>query len=142
MRLELEVEGQDARFTPPGGGAALAAFLSFAAMRGFGAQHPLLALADRLHDRFHVKFGPLTTFYEATPDDDEDREKLEQAWQDPGPLREALEACACAMASDKQCQALLRRADAIDLQREAASLAAPLNAAQDAGARVRMVYTL
>ncbi|HKS90460.1 MAG TPA: hypothetical protein VJQ83_00925 [Tepidiformaceae bacterium] len=142
MRLELEVEGQDARFTPPGDGATLAAFLSFAVLRGFGAQHPLLALADRLHDRFHVKFGPLTTFYEAGPEDDEDREKLEQAWQEPGPLREALEACACAMTSDEQCQALLRRADATSLPAQAASLAAPLLAAEQAGARVRMVYTL
>ena len=142
MRLELEVEGQDERFTPPGDGAALAAFLSFAAMRGFGAQHPLLALADRLHDRFHVKFGPLTTFYEATPDDDEDREKLEQAWQPAGPLREALECCTCAMATDEQCEALLRRGEAVDLPRQIASLMPLLKAAEQSGARVRMVYTL
>jgi hypothetical protein len=142
MRLELEVEGQSAPFTPPGGGATLAAFLSFAVARGFGAQHPLIALADRLHDAFHVPFGPLTTFYDAEAEDAEDREKLEKAWQAPGPLREALAACACAMISDQQCQALLQRARALDLPAEVQSLLEPLREAEGVHARVRLVYAL
>lgn len=142
MRLELEVEGQAERFTPPGGGANLAAFLSFVAMRGFGAQHPLIALADRLHDQFKVKLGPMTTFYEADADDDEDRAKLEHAWQDPGLLREAFEQSACACTADDQCQALLRHASAPGLPAEMTSMVAPLQRAEASGARVRMVYTL
>ena len=142
MRLQLETEGQPGSFTPPGDGAALAAFLSFAVSRGFGAQHPLIALADRLHDQFHVKFGPLTTFYDAVAEDEEDREKLEQAWQEAGPLRDAFEQSLCAMHSDEQCQALVRRAQAEDLPAEAQSLIAPLRAAEAANARVRLVYAL
>lgn len=142
MRLQLETEGQPEAFTPPGGGAMLAAFLSFAVSRGFGAQHPLIALADRLHDRFHVKFGPLTTFYEAEAEDDEDRQKLDQAWQDAALLRHEFALCECAFASDEQCQALLRRADAGSLPGEVAAMIAPLGAAVAAAARVRMVYSL
>ena len=47
MQLWLEVEGIPARFELPGGGSALVAFMSFAVSRGFGATHPLIALADR-----------------------------------------------------------------------------------------------
>jgi hypothetical protein len=142
MRLQLETEGNSVPFTPPGGGGALVAFLSFALSRGFGAQHPLIALADRLHDHFHVPFGPLTTFYDGVAEDAEDREKLEQAWQPPRPLREALETSAEAMTTDEQCQALLRRADAGDVAGEASSLIPPLREAEAANARVRMVYAL
>ena len=86
VQLWLEVEGDPGRFELPGGGSELIAFMSFAVSRGFGATHPLIALADRLHDEHKVRMGPLTTFYEAEAEDAEDREKLELALQDPAPL--------------------------------------------------------
>ncbi len=43
----LEVEGVGAMNALPNDGAGLCAFVSFAVSRGFGATHPLIALADR-----------------------------------------------------------------------------------------------
>lgn len=126
----------------PGDGASLVAFMSFAVSRGFGATHPFIALADRLHDVYHVPLGPLTTFYEATPEDAEDREKLDLAWQPASDLREAVERLGEALATDGQCAALLRRAGAESLPDEAAAMLPALRRAETAGARVRLSYTL
>ena len=76
VQLWLDIEGRPGRFELPGGGSALVAFMSFAVSRGFGATHPLIALADRLHDEHRVRLGALTTFYEAEPEDSEDRENI------------------------------------------------------------------
>ena len=58
MQLHVEVEGNAAMpLAIPGGGAEFVAFISFANSRGFGAQHPYIALADRLHDAFGVSLG-------------------------------------------------------------------------------------
>jgi hypothetical protein len=100
VQLFLEIEGGPGSVTLPGGGAALVAFMSFAVSRGFGATHPLIALADRLHDAHHVRLGPLTTFYDAAAEDAEDREKLELAWQPAGPPRESLDALIAAVEGD------------------------------------------
>lgn len=62
--------------------------MSFAVVRGFGAQHPFIALADLAHEH-GVALGPLTHFYELAPEDAEDAEKLELAWQPAAPLAEA-----------------------------------------------------
>src|SRR5690606_38334283 len=64
VRLTMEIEGEQAPATLPGDGRDLVAFMSFAVVRGFGAQHPLIALADRLHANHGVRLGPLTTFYD------------------------------------------------------------------------------
>ncbi len=90
MKLLFEANDGKGASELPGGGNDLAAFLSFASMRGFGANHPLIALADRLHDTYRVPMGPLSMFYEAEPDDAEDREKLALAWQDAADLAAAL----------------------------------------------------
>lgn len=142
VRLTLEIEGEAMHPQLPGDGAAMVAFMSFAVSRGFGATHPLLALADRLHDAHHVPLGPLTTFYEATPEDAEDREKLELAWQPAPELRAAVERLTAALASDDQCDALVRRAGAESLPDEAAAMIPVLRRAEAAGARVRLSYTL
>lgn len=141
MQLWLEVEGTPGRFELLGEGSELVAFMSFAVSRGFGATHPLIALADRLHDTHRIRLGALTTFYEAEPEDSEDREKLEMAWQDPNTLRDELAKLAVAFETDPMCATLARRGDATNLPDQAASLAALLDASAK-GARVRLVYAL
>ncbi|HMO96787.1 MAG TPA: hypothetical protein PKD27_11770 [Tepidiformaceae bacterium] len=142
MRLRVEVEGQPTAIDLPGDGAELVALMSFAVSRGFGATHPLIALADRLHDKHHVRWGPLTIFYEAEAEDAEDNEKLEMAWQPAGPLREELVKLAAAIAADEQSQTLVRRAAAEAVPAQATALAAALEPAIAEGRRVRLVYDL
>ncbi len=142
MRLWLEVEGEPGRTDLPGDGADLVAFLSFAVSRGFGASHPLIALADRMHGEHHVRMGPLTTFYEAEAEDEEDVHKLELAWQDPASLRDELRKVVAAIASDPQAAALAARANAPGLAGQAAALADALESAIARSRRARMVYAL
>lgn len=142
MRLWLEVEGEPRGIELPDEGADLVGFLSFAVSRGFGATHPLIALADRLHDEHRVRMGPLTTFYEAEAEDQEDVEKLEMAWQEPAPLREELLKVAVAIAGDPIAETLVRRANAGGIAGQARALAAALEPAVAAGRRARMVYAL
>ncbi len=140
MTLDVEHEGLQPPL--PGDGAALIALMSFAVSRGFGATHPLLALADRLHDIHHVRLGPLTTFYEGEISDSEDAEKLELAWQDPAHLRGSVEALVAALAADEQARTFARRGGAEGLSEQAAALIPQLLAAEAKGARVRLVYEL
>jgi hypothetical protein len=142
VRLTIEVEGSGPGEPLPGDGAALIAFMSFAVSRGFGATHPLLALADRLHDEHRVRLGPLTTFYEGDPEDGEDREKLEMAWQDAAPLRESLEAVVAALETDKQAQLFARRGSAEGLVAQARAASAQVAEAERMNRRVRLVYEL
>jgi hypothetical protein len=142
MQLRLEIEGHGADAPLPGDGAALVAFMSFAVSRGFGATHPLIALADRLHDVHHVRMGPLTTFYDGEIEDSEDAEKLELAWQPAGSLRESVHALVAAIDGDEVAQTLMRRAAADGLRDQAAALIPELCRAEAAGARVRLVYAL
>ena len=144
MQLRLEIDGEDAPAPLPGEGAALVAFMSFAVSRGFGATHPLIALADRLHDERHVRLGPLTTFYEAgsEAEDAEDLAKLELAWQDAAGLRESLLGLACALERDAMAVTLARRGGAEGLGEQAAALAAQLEGPETQGKRVRLVYAL
>lgn len=144
MRLALEVEGESGAPPPalPGDGAALVAFMSFAVVRGFGAMHPLVVLADRLASEHRVKLGPLTTFYERYPEDSEDVQQLEMAWQDAAPLRDALRALCDALNADQQARHLLQRAEATALPAQAEALLAHVAAAADRGKRVRLVYDL
>ena len=142
MKLRLETEGREDLPEIPSGGAEFVAFMSFAHMRGFGAQHPYIALADRLHDAHGVSMGPLTTFYESEIEDSEDAEKLEMAWQSATPLLAAVEAMAAALAADPLCLALAARAEAAGLACQALALLPPLRAARDEGARVRLSYSL
>jgi hypothetical protein len=142
VRLRIEVEGSSPGEPLPGDGAALIAFMSFAISRGFGATHPLLALADRLHDEHHLRLGPLTTFYEGDPEDGEDREKLEMAWQQAGPLRESLDALATAVETDEQAQRFARRGGAEGLPAQARAAGTQVAAAEREGRRVRLVYAL
>jgi hypothetical protein len=138
----LEVEGEGAAADLPGDGAALIALMSFAVVRGFGAQHPLIALADRLHDTHRVRLGPLTTFYDAQVEDAEDVEKLELAWQEASALRQSLEGLLNVLETDATAQALVRRADADDLRLQAAALVPAVEGAEASGKRVRLVYAL
>ncbi|MEP7216850.1 MAG: hypothetical protein ABI782_11410 [Anaerolineaceae bacterium] len=142
MRLMLEIEGGGEQEPLPHGGAGLCAFFSFAVSRGFGATHPLIALADRLHEQHHVRMGPLTTFYDGEIEDAEDRAKLELAWQDARGLGESLAALVAAMAGDEQSQVLARRGGAEELGEEAVALLAQVSTASGASRRVRMVYAL
>ena len=116
--------------------------MSFAVSRGFGATHPLLALADRLSDSRQVAMGPLTTFYDGVVEDSEDIEKLALAWQDAAPLANSLRNLVAAVTSDEMASALLRRANAEGLPDQAEALAAALTPAVACGARVRLEYRL
>jgi len=138
----LEVEGEGPAGDLPGGGAALIALMSFAVVRGFGAQHPLIALADCLHDTHRVRLGPLTTFYDAQVEDAEDVEKLELAWQDAADLQESLEGLVTVLETDDTARALARRADAEDLAEQSRALLEQVKPVAEAGKRVRLVYAL
>ena len=138
----LDVEGGEAQGSLPNDGAGLCAFVSFAVSRGFGATHPLIALADRLHDQHHVRMGPLTTFYDGEVEDSEDRKKLELAWQEAAGLGESLSALVAALGGDEQARTLARRGGAEELGIEAGVLMQQVLVAQAAGQRVRMVYAL
>ncbi len=116
--------------------------MSFALARGFGATHPLIALADRLHSQHQVPLGPLTTFYEADTEDAEDVAKFELAWQDPRPLREALALIANAIQDDAVTRSLALEANAGALPGQCEALVLLLERAEAAGARVRLGYRL
>lgn len=141
MRIHLEDDTGHSLDSVPGDGADLVAFMSFAVVRGFGAQHPYVALSERLASN-GVKIGPLTTFYEHEPEDAEDSAKLELAWQDPGELAAALRATTALLATDEQCQALLARANGEQLPAQAEALLPFLDAAREKGAKVRLTYDL
>ena len=142
MKLQLDIEGGPTTTSFPNDGADLVAFMSFAVSRGFGAVHPLIALADRLHDVHGVSMGPLTTFYETEPADSEDREKLELAWQGAEGLLTALERMADAFESDEQLRSLIARASAESLPKQVTALIPPVRGAAGADQRVRLTYTL
>ncbi|MGE0602100.1 MAG: hypothetical protein AB7J35_22095 [Dehalococcoidia bacterium] len=142
MQLWLQIEGSPEQIDLPGGGSDLIAFMSFAVSRGFGATHPLIALADRLHDEHGIRMGPLTTFYEFEAEDAEDREKLELAYQSPAELAAELDKLAAAMDADPACQTFARRGDATAIPGQARALARLLEAPASAGKRVRLVYAL
>lgn len=141
MRLTVEVEGEGDAGALPGRGAALVAFMSFAAVRGFGARHPLIALSERVAD-LGVRLGPLTTFYERGAEDSEDEANLERAWQDAGPLAASLEALGKALAEDERAAVFVRRAGAESLAEEAAALRDIVEGPGRAKRRVRLTYEL
>ena len=141
MRLTVEIEGQPGAATLPGDGEQLVAFMSFALSRGFGATHPLIALADRLAE-LRVPLGPLTSFYSREPEDAEDVEKLELAWQPAGDLRECLERLLEAMENDALAATLVRRAGAEPLAGQVRGALLPVAQAEASGRRVRLVYDL
>ena len=141
MRLTVEVEGEGDAGALPGDGATLVAFMSFAAVRGFGARHPLIALSERVAE-LGVRLGPLTTFYELGPEDAEDEANLERAWQDAPPLAASLEALGEALAGDERATVLVRRAGAESLGEEAEALRAIAERAGRAKRRVRLTYEL
>ena len=141
MRIHLEDDSGAVLGEVPGNGAELVAFMSFAVVRGFGAEHPYVALSERLAAG-GVKIGPLTTFYEREPEDAEDRTKLELAWQDPGELSEALHSAVSLLRSDDQCRALLERAEGEELPSQAEALLPFLAESRKRGARVRLTYDL
>ena len=141
MRLTVEVEGEGEAGALPGEGATLVAFMSFAAVRGFGARHPLIALADRVAE-LGVRLGPLTTFYERGAEDSEDEANLERAWQDGAPLAASLAALAVTLATDERAAQFVRRAGAESLAGEGAALEAIAERAGRAKRRVRLTYDL
>ncbi len=142
MRIHLEDKNGRTADGVPGDGADLVAFMSFAVVRGFGAQHPYVALSERLASN-GVSLGPLTNFYEREPGDAEDRAKLELAWQDPAELSESLREAVILFESDEQCRALLVRASGTGLlPGQAGALLPFLDESQEQGAKVRLTYDL
>lgn len=125
----------------PGDGAALVAFMSFAEARGFGARHPLVALAERAA-ALRVPLAPLAAFYEREAADAGDEALLERAWQDAAPLAASLAALAAALRGDELARTLVRRADAATLAAEADALRAVAERAARASRRVRLTYEL
>ena len=115
--------------------------MSFAAVRGFGARHPLIALAERVAE-LGVRLWPLTTFYERLPEDAEDEANLERAWQEADPLAASLDALATVLAGDERAAVFVRRAGAETLAAEAAALRAVAERAGRAKRLVRLTYEL
>src|SRR5690606_13339893 len=111
-----------------------AAFMSFCVARGFGAEHPLLTIAERLDLDHGVRIGPFTHFYEADAEDSEDTEKLELAWQEPARLAESAAKAATALRDDPRLRELAAKAGEGDLPAQMAALAAEAGRAQEAGA--------
>jgi len=142
VRLRVEVEGEPDLPSLPNEGANLVAFMSFAIARGFGAQHPLVALAEHLHRGLRVPLGPLETFYEGVVEDEEDAERLERAWQPAEPLRATLAALAAALRDDPTARRLLERAGTPALAEEAERLAALLEGPACRRKNVRLSYFL
>jgi hypothetical protein len=142
MRLVLEIQGLGVQPEIAGGGAALVALMSFALARGFGATHPLIALADRLHGVHGIPMGPLTTFYEADIEDAEDVAKFEMAWQDPGPLAQALTSIATAIRNDPETRSLAEQAGAEALPAQCEEVVGLLGRADANRAKVRLGYHL
>lgn len=141
MRLAVEVEGEGEAAALPGDGAALVAFMSFAEVCGFGARHPLIALAERAA-ALGVRLAPLAAFYEREAADAEDEAMLERAWQEAAPLAATLAALAEAIRTDDMAQTLIRRAEAGTLPAEADALRAIAERAARANRRVRLTYEL
>lgn len=138
--LELIVEAEG---VPPAvlgcGGASLVAFMSFCVFRGFGAQHPAVALAERL-EALGVRIGPLTLFYGSEAEDAEDAEKIGRTWQEAGELVEALEQAVDALRTDGHAQALIRRAGMDRLEAEMACLLGWALEVAAEGRRLRLLY--
>ncbi len=141
MRLTVEIEDGEGEGALPEGGAHLVAFMSFAAVRGFGARHPLIALAERAAE-LGVRLGPLTTFYERRAEDAEDEANLERAWQAAVPLAASLEALGGALRNDGRAASLARRAGAASLAAQAEALRGLAERAASEGRRVRLTYEL
>lgn len=142
MRLVVEIQGLGVQPEIVGGGAGLVALMSFALARGFGATHPLIGLADRLHGVHGVAMGPLTTFYEADIEDAEDVAKFEMAWQDPRRLSEALTLIAAAIRDDAETRSLAEQAGAEALPAQCEEVVGLLGRAKSAHAKVRLGYHL
>ncbi len=143
MKLIVEVEGEGAFGSLPGEGADLVALMSFAVMRGFGAQHPYMDIVDRLHLDHDVRLGPLTTFYEGAVEDEEDAAKLEMAWQDAARLGASLEAMVRGLeAGDATLDTLVEQVYGEGLREQAAAVLAIARDAESKGLRVRLSYAL
>jgi hypothetical protein len=142
MQLHVEIEGEPGPLAIPGDGADLVALMSFAVVRGFGAEHPLIALAERFHIEHHLRLGPLTTFYEGTIEDAEDREKLELAWQPAASLLETLDGMSDVLRTDDHCRTLIDHAGTPGLPGQVRALADGIRQAASAGRQIRLSYTL
>jgi hypothetical protein len=142
MQLYVEIEGETEPPGDPVGGPGLVGFVSFAAMRGFGAQHPMLDLADHLYEKHRVRLGPLTTFYEGHVEDAEDEEKLNMTWQPAAELQESVDQAIEALDSAGECRDLLQRAQAESLPADLRALREHIQKAAAAGKRVRLSYAL
>lgn len=142
MELRIEVEGVEDVPPLPGNGAGLAAFCSFAVMRGFGAEHPLLALAERFDQQGGIRIGPFTRFYDASVADAEDAEKIELAWQQPESLRASAAAAARMLQEDPEAARLAAEGGTPRLGAELETLAGVAAQAAASGARIRMTYLL
>ena len=140
MQLSLEIETVPVRIYEIG--SDLVALMSFAVARDFGAQHPLIALAERLAGSLDVRLNPLTTFYEREPEDDIDKKNLDLAWQDPGKLEITLLGLEKALREDDKIKMFAKRGEVGNLENEIAKILPLLADAVRDGCRVRLLYDL
>ena len=124
-----------------GDSSDLVNFMSFVVAYDYGSTHELAQLAQVLRRELAVKLTPLTNFYDAEPEDEEDRRRLDQAWQDAGPLRETCDQILRAFAAHPaRLRPLTVSAPNLeDLLGHLRDLAA---SAGDRGAMVRLSYKL
>ena len=140
MQLSLEIE--TIHVGTYAIGSDLVALMSFAVARDFGAQHPLIALAERLAGPLGIRLNPLTTFYERKPEDDIDKKNLDLAWQDPGKLEITLLGLEKALREDDKIKIFAKRGEVGNLENEIAKVLPLLADAARDGCRVRLLYDL
>jgi hypothetical protein len=139
---ELLVESSDreqpAQFEDPT--ADLVSFISFVVAERYGSTHPLSLLAARLRRGKRVDLGPFWEFYDANPEDDEDRAHLERIWQPAAALAACAGTCAALLRTDAELAAYAEGFPLLPELLEDLSTYAAEAAKRDA--RVRMTYRL
>lgn len=142
MRLSLEIETVNGPVRTHEIGSDLVALMSFAVVRDFGAQHPLITMAERLAGSLGVRLNPLTNFYERQPEDDIDEKNIELTWQDPSSLEVTLLGLGRALNEDSEVKLLAKQGRVDNLKIEIETMLPLLSQAARDGRRVRLLYDL
>ena len=124
-----------------GDSAPLVYFLSFAFAGRYGSQHALTKASMLLRTGQHkIDLKPLLTFADRDVEDEADRLELERVWQDAAPLAECCRRVVAAIDVDAAVRERLVEFPTLrDLLDELGRIAAQ---AADAGARIRVTYTM
>ncbi len=120
--------------------ADLVYFLSWAYASRFGASHELARLAQALRQDHGIDLRPLQTFADRDIEEDVDREALERAWQDGGPVASCCRAIVRALDADQALRELT--VDHPSLRGRLQDLGAIAGEAARRGSRIRITYSM